>query len=93
MQLSKLQVQLIGYAVALLSVAYAFWESSKVILDTGGLMAAVAAWSMGPISMTIAGLHAAITTGNWWLLVSIFLGVPLGLVLIVAGNSMSGSGL
>lgn len=93
MQWSKLQVQLTGYAIAFLSIAYTFWESTKLVFEEGGFYAAVAAWFLGPLSMTIAALYSALATGNWWLLISLFLGVPLGLFLIVAGNSISGSGL
>lgn len=93
MEWSKLQVQLTGYAIAILSIAYSFWEGSKLIFESGGMTAVLAAWAVGPLSMTTAGLSAAMSTGNWSLLLSLFIGVPVGLIVIVAGHSMSGSGL
>ena len=90
---SKWQIQLAGGALSILSLVFAFWQCSALIWEAGGLAAVFAAWALGPVSMTVAALHVAMTTGNWWPLVSLFVGVPAGLVALVAADSLSGSGL
>jgi hypothetical protein len=92
MALSKLQMQLFAIAVGLGSLGLAFWQCAGLVWDAGGVAGVITAWVLGPISMTVAAWHAGLQAGNWWPMISLFVGMPLALVMYFSADSLEGSG-